>query len=168
MSSSKQVDDEARALASVRRYLRTGVRSTQDVSTYLRRRGISAEATQQVVSEARARGWLDDRACARLWAEHWARQGYAWSAILEKLLAKGLERRVIDEAARDVGASTNDATRARAVAAATTRRIRSTSRPIHQQRARLARALAVRGFDSDIIEQVLSESLGFTPSDAER
>ena len=161
MSSSKPGDEVARALAAVVRYTRPGVRSIQEVLMYLRRRGCSPETAARVIAQGRARGILDDRACARLCAEHWARAGYAWSAIRLKLSAKGLDEPTIEETATYVDAAFGDEARARLV-------VTSSLRRHMRQPARLARTLASRGFDPDLIERVLRESFGPIPSDAER
>ena len=173
MSSSKPAGERAaasrttRVLAALPRYLRTGVRSTRDVRSYLGRRGVSAGRAARLVAGYRARGWLDDRAAARLWADHWAREGYAASLIRAKLSAKGFSEDVIDETATRCCPPTDDQARARLLVAtylqrhAPPRRVRSLPAPAEgRQAGRLARTLASRGFDSDLIEQVLNESLG--------
>ena len=138
------------------RYIRTRVRSTSEAREYLRRRGASASAIRRAVAECQVRGLLDDPACARLWAAHWARSGYAWAAIFLKLREKGLGDAAIDAAAERVGRTAeDDAERARAVLAQRLRR-RQGAAP---SRPGLARILASRGFDPDTIEQLLSERI---------
>ena len=161
MSSSKP-HDEPRVLAAIPRYVRSGVRSTQEVLTYLRRRGVSPSRAARLVREYHARGLLDDRASARLWAEHWARGGYATATIQLKLSAKGFDEHVIHATIQQWCPASDDEERARVVLAQRARR--TTARPA---RARLARILASRGFDSDVIERILNGSLGPSPSDAE-
>ncbi len=137
---------------------------------------------------------LDDRSCARLWAEHWSRRGYAWIAIQQRLMRQGLGEGTIHAAARIVGGRSNDEDRARRVLADATRRpvdsahfVPSTCLPVRgsrpaafgarqggvpsrvegrrtpAQHARIARTLAARGFDADLIEHILSESADFLP-----
>ena len=153
----------ASVLAAAARYTRTGVRSVNEVRAYLEGRKVPSPIAGRVIEELTARGFLDDRACARLWGEHWARRGYAWAAIRSKLSTKGLDERTIDEAAQHLGRPSQDDARARGVVAQRTHR--SADR---RERTRLARALASRGFDPDLIERVLSESFSSRPSDAER
>jgi len=93
-------------------------------------------------------GLLDDRACARLWAGHWARQGYAGATIRLKLAAKGLEGPVIAPLIESMTRASDDEARARLVAAQRSR----------IGRAGLIRRLAARGYESDVIERVVSES----------
>ena len=156
MLSSKLEDELARVLALALRYVRAGVRSGHEVRTYLRRRGVAAEtASRAVTALSTTRGVLDDRACARLWADQWARRGYASTAIRVKLSAKGLDDVTIDHAITQLQISSDDDARAREVVARYAR-----SDVGRQGRARMARTLASRGFDSDLIEQVLNESFG--------
>ena len=182
MSSSKRRgDDVSRTLAAVARSTRAGVRSAHEVLTSLRRGGVPPEVAVQVVAEYQARGIVDDRACAQLWANHWARQGYARALIRLKLSAKGLDAQVIDSAVHRLGPPSDDEERARALVASSLRR---RERPSTRQRSpparhsgplgvwrqvprrtgsgaarRLARTLASRGFDADLIERVLNEAL---------
>ena len=91
---------------------------------------------------------VDDRACARLWAGQWARQGYAAAAIRQKLSTKGLETRVVDAAVATLDEAEDDRARARLLIDA---RLRRGWAP----RERLARWLAARGFDAEVIEHTL-------------
>ena len=162
MSLSK--DESSRALQDARRYLRGRVRSTRDVLTYLQRRGVPEPIATRVIAACRGEGLLDDEACARLWAEHWTRHGYASDAIRRKLALKGLDERAIQHATGLLGGTTGDLARARGLAEQSARRIRrpaASSDAASRERARLARSLAARGFDSDVIERVVSERFHF-------
>jgi SOS response regulatory protein OraA/RecX len=90
----------------------------------------------------------------RLWADHWARAGFASAAIRLKLSAKGFDEGVINNATSQLCPPSDDEERARLVLAQHARR--ATAR---LARARLARTLASRGFDSDLIERLLNESV---------
>ena len=151
MSSSKPGSSRTDALALAVRYTRARVRSAHEVLAYLHRRGIPPRTARRAVESAQALGAVDDRACARLWAGQWARQGYAAAAIRQKLLTKGLEARVADAAVAMLDAAEEDRRRAQLLIDA---RLRRGQAP----RGRLARWLAARGFDADIIEQTLANS----------
>lgn len=153
--------DEPRLRAVVSRYLRTSVRSTQDVLQYLSRRGVSPKRAAGLVGTYRAQGLLDDRAAARLWADHWARQGYAAWAIRLKLLDKGFNEQLAHNTITRLTCDANDEERARRLLAQHLRR--SSSRPVP---SRLARVLASRGFDSELIERVLRTSRDLAASDS--
>ena len=161
MSSSKPRSDAERLLASAIRYAGTGVRSGQQVRAYLQRAGAAVGTAERIVAACRVRGLVDDRACARLKAEHLARRGYAWAAIRVKLSAQGLTDGDIASAGRVLGTAADDAARARGVAASYRRR---TPRPTAQ---RITRALASRGFDADLIEHIVADSCGSSASHAE-
>ena len=153
----------------VARYVRGGVHSTRELRAYLQRRGFTRSEAARLLERLKAAGAADDEAGARLWVEQWARAGYAWAAIHAKLSAKGFDERAIRRAAgRDAAA--DDRSRAFGVVAERLRRaVAEGGRPrtdlARRQRARLARRLAARGFDADLIERVLDESLGRRPSD---
>ena len=162
MSSSNPGDDVARALAVATRWLRTGVRSTHEVRSYLTGRRVRPGAITRVIRECHRRGLLDDRACARLWADHWARRGYAWAAIRQRLAMKGLPEAAIDAAAARIGTTTADAARARQAAETWCRRPSAA-----RSAARLGRFLAARGFDESVIEHIVAEIYGATLADAD-
>lgn len=147
--TAKWGDDPARALAAALRYAGTGARSTREVRAFLSRRAVAPRIAQRILAECRLRGVLDDRACARLLVEHWARQGYAGAAIRLKLAAKGLEGPGIAPIVESMARASDDEARARLVAA------RHGSRG---GRAGVVRRLAARGYEPDVIERVLSES----------
>ena len=153
MSSSKSEDDVTRALATARRYVRASVRSRHEVTIYLHRRGVSPEIASRAVAMLGTQDVLNDGVCARLWAEQWARRGYASAAIRLKLAAKGLDEETITQTLTQRRISVDDAARARALAARATR-----AGAHHLERTRVARRLASRGFDPDLIEQILNES----------
>ena len=143
-SSLRRSDAPEPALRRALQYAQRRVCSGQELLAYLARRGVAATAAR------RAYGLVDDRACARLWADEWARQGYAWSAIRERLSARGLPADAVSAAARIVGGPSGDAARAQRLVARVRKR-----RP--GAPARLARQLAARGFDAELIERVLGE-----------
>ena len=141
-------------LEAALRYAGCHTRSILEVRTYLARRGASAEETSCAIAECQARNLLDDRACARLWADHWARQGYAWAAIHAKLTARGLDA-VARDAAIPADAAADDAARARTLIGS-----RRAQGDTGRARVRAARRLAGKGFDPDLIAQLLEESFG--------
>ncbi len=164
MSSSKPLDErQTRRLA--RQYLRFGTHSTSELRAYLRRHIVAERLIEPLIAEGTRSGWLDDRACTKLWALTLAERGYAWDAIREQLLTKGLDATLLERVLTSLRHVEDDAARARLVVAS---RLRGRAQPDRRLRTRLARLLAQRGFDPDLIEQVLHESCGSTPSDAER
>ena len=153
MSSSKPRSDAQRLLACAIRYAGRGVRSSHQVRAYLTRLGTASGAVARILTACRARGLVDDLACARLRADDLARRGYARAAIFAKLSGQGLAEQDIAAAARGLG---DDAARAREVAQTHLRR--SGRRASRAGPQRVARVLASRGFDADLIEQILADS----------
>src|SRR3989338_7011177 len=136
MSSSKPGDEFRDVLAAATRYASTGVRSRQELQQYLKRRGVSVGTARQAVAACADRGLVDDRACARLWAEHWARRGYAGPPIYQRLMEKALDAAAIEHAVHAMARTSDDEARARAVVARNLGR-----RTVRPSRSRLARTL---------------------------
>jgi SOS response regulatory protein OraA/RecX len=153
MSSSKRRHEASRTVTRLVRYVRTGVRSRQQLLTYLHRGGVPPRTAARLIAECEARGLVDDAAGARLWADHWARGGYGWAAIRAKLEARGFGARAIGAAGERAGLASEDESRARQLLAGRLRTGRG-------DRARLARALGSRGFDPDLSERLLDELTG--------
>lgn len=159
MSSSKPESDPRGILAGTLRYAQAAVRSTHEVRSYLRRRGVPQAVTARIIAECQARGVLDDRLSAALWAEQWSRRGYAWAAIRVKLNAKGFDEQTIHTIGKTKACASHEEARARLVVQ------RARGRPGPRARMRLARRLASRGFDPDVIEQLLGDPLTSPLSD---
>ena len=161
MSSSKP-EGRAPVPAGLARFLGSGVHSTDEVRRYLRRRGLPEPDIERLIAASRQQGLLEDRLAARLWAEQWARAGFAAAAIRHKLTVKGFDAHAIDDATERVAPSSDDEARARLVLARAARRASGVA-----ARFRLTRALASRGFDPDMIERVLREPFGSTDPNAD-
>ena len=162
MSSSKPPprDEAGRARRLARRYLRFGVRSIHETRTHLQAAGIPARTIASVLVACARQDLVDDRACAKLWAARLADRGYAWGAVREQLLEKGLDPRVVTQVLAPLAARDPDASRARLllereIDRARAARTRASRRGLH---ARWARLLARRGFEPDLIDQVLADS----------
>ena len=153
MSSSKPAGEPRLLKAAFRRFAGSGVRSKREALEFLARKGCPPDEAGAWLADCERRGLIDDRAAARLWAGHWARQDYADAAIREKLLAKGFTEHTIDESIAALQSDTDDDARARRALAGALRRSGGRRSP-----ARLARALASRGFGSELVERVLAAS----------
>lgn len=159
MSSSKFPADEAqRARTLARRYLRTGLRSVRQLHDYLRTHEVSEHTTRTILARCARAGQLDDKACAKLWATHLADQGYAWASIREQLQLKGLDGRLAGGVVDRLQSHDPDERRARLLVQERLARHAAASRA-DRFRGRLARLLARRGFDPDLIGRVLADSL---------
>ena len=132
--------------AAALRFCRAGVRSQRQLREWLERKGLREREVLAAVRIAQERGLLDDAVAVKLWADHWARKGYSWAVIAARLKAKGFERSRI-AALAEVHGGPADESRAR--------RLVKSMRPSRDS-ARRARKLAARGFDTEVIERVLS------------
>ena len=163
--ATRGLDSVTRARQLARRYLRCGTRATAQLYAYLKARDIPVNAIRLIVAESTRQGMLDDHACATLWAVHLADQGYAWDAVQERLLTKGLEAAVVRQVIAPLRAEADDGRRARSFV-----RQRLGQRGAFD-RQRVGRWLAQRGFDTELIDRVLGVVRGVTTDpldDAER
>ena len=144
MLLSKPSRDDA-ALAQVIRYAGKRVCSRSEVLAYLHRRGLPPQTAARALKAAAALNVVDDRACARLCCNHWARLGFAASAIEEKLALKSVDAGAVRIALLELKKEESDRKRAQ--------------RWINAQKNRtpkqLARSLAARGYDETVIEELI-------------
>lgn len=148
--SSLKPDRHDPALGWALRYAGKHVRSRSEVLAYLCRRGIAPQTAARALEAAAALGVVDDRACARLWCAHWARQGFAASAIEEKLNARAIEPLAISQAIKALQKEQSDLARARDFLEHAARGGKKTPK-------QLAQSLARRGFDEEILERIYPE-----------
>lgn len=132
------------------RYAGAAPRSRREVIAYLEKQGVPAQAQAALLAACEARGLIDDPAAARLCAQHWLDQGYAWAAVRERLRTKGFDDRTLHSLDAQGRFAGDEVSRAGRVAA----RLRGRSS------AAVARALASRGFDPDVVERVVSDTFG--------
>ena len=151
MSLLRPEEIERSARVAVR-YLRAGVRSSRQLRAHLKARGVHAAAVNGTIAHCRRRGLLDDRAGARLWVEHLARQGYAAAGIRLKLTAKEFGEREVDEALARLAREAGDEARAR--------ELLQRKRFISGQAGRAVRTLRARGFDDELIERIVNDPSG--------
>ncbi|MBI3323850.1 MAG: RecX family transcriptional regulator [Candidatus Omnitrophica bacterium] len=137
----------------LRRFLKAGVRSVREAEAHLGRRGIAPTQARALIAHSRRRGWLDDEACAKLWAVHLADRGYATNAIQARLLAKGLEAALISRTLQHLHLDDDEARVHDAINQL--RRPRGGSSSSQDSQRRLASALGRRGFAPDLIARAL-------------
>ncbi len=133
-------------LRAALRYAGRGVHSAHEVEAFLARRGARPEQIDAALATCRGRGLVNDAAAARLWAEHWAGQGWAWAAIETKLDGRGFRVETIRALRAGYPALADDAARAAWVMA----KVRG--------RSAAARQLAAHGFDADTIAATVGDA----------
>jgi regulatory protein len=131
----------------------------RDLLGRLRRRGAPPDVAEAVVAELEARGYVDDRAFAVVWAESRARdRSLGRERLRQELRARGVARPLVEAAIARAFEDTDEPSRARAAAV---RRL-ATLRRRAPDRAprRLHDYLRRRGYPEDVVRQVLRAVCG--------
>ena len=128
--------------------------SGRELTRRLRRRGAPADVAQAVVADLVDRGYVDDQAFARWWAEARARGRRVGSHRLrQELLAKGIPRGLADAAI--AAAFEEVAELERALEAGRRRPARPAARPGARAPARLADYLLRRGYPAATVRHAV-------------
>jgi regulatory protein len=147
------LDDKAARLAAFDLLARKSW-SGRELTRRLRRRGAPAEIARAVVADLVARGYVDDRAFARWWAEARARGRRVGSRRLrQELAAKGIPREMAEAAIAAAFEEVGEADRA---LQAGRRRLPALRRgPPARVPARLADYLLRRGYPASAVRHVV-------------
>ena len=126
----------------------------RELTGRLCRRGAPADVADAVVAELEARGYVDDRAFASVWAESRARgRSLGRQRLREELRARGIARPLVEAAIVRAFEDTDELTRALAAAR---RRLATLRRQDPDQATRrLHDYLRRRGYPGDVVRQVL-------------
>lgn len=138
--------------------------SARDLHRRLRRRGAPDEVAQAVVAELASRGYVDDAAFARFWAESRARSRRVGSRRLrQELLQKGIARDVVTTA---VAAAFEEAPEALRCLEAGRRRLPALLRRGAERAApRLRDYLARRGYPPAMVMRTVAALTGARPDE---
>jgi len=126
----------------------------RDLTARLRRRGAPPDIADTVVAELEARGYVDDRAFAAVWAESRARsRSFGRQRLQEELRARGVARPLVEAALAFAFEDTSELARAQAAGA---RRLAILRRRAPDQASRrLHDYLRRRGYPAEVVRQVL-------------
>ena len=125
-----------------------------DLVARLRRRGAPSDIADAVVSDLEARGYVDDRAFAAVWAESRARsRSFGRQRLQGELRARGVAPPLVEAALAYAFEETSELARAQAVGAHRLAMLRR--RDPDQAPRRLHDYLRRRGYPADVIRQVL-------------
>ena len=133
--------------------------STRELTRRLGRRGASADVARAIVAELQSRGYLDDEAFARWWAQARARGRRIGSLRLrQELAAKGIPREL---AAAAIEAAFEEASELDRALEAGRRRLTGLrgSAPDHVP-TRLAGYLLRRGYPGPLVRRVVKRLIG--------
>jgi regulatory protein len=126
----------------------------RDLTARLRRRGAPPDIADTVVAELEARGYVDDRAFAAVWAESRARsRSFGRQRLQEELRARGVARPLVETALAFAFEDTSELVRAQAAGARRLAMLRR--RAPEQAPRRLHDYLRRRGYPADVVRQVL-------------
>jgi regulatory protein len=134
-------------------------RSTRELSRHLGRRGAPADVARAVVAELEARGYLDDDAFARWWAQVRAdRRNVGSLRLRRELAAKGIPREVVATA---VEAAFEEASELDRALEAGRRRLPALLRAAPDRApAKLAGYLLRRGYPPLLVRRVVKRLTG--------
>lgn len=133
--------------------------SGRELGRRLRRRGAPAEVAQAVVAELTRRGYVDDQAFARWWAEARARGRRIGSRRLrQELVAKGIPREMVEAA---IAAAFEEVGESERALEAARRRLPALLRGRQAARAstRLADYLLRRGYPASAVRHAVATLL---------
>ena len=125
-----------------------------DLVARLRRRGAPPDIADAVVADLEARGYVDDRAFAAVWAESRARsRSFGRQRLQGELRARGVAPPLVEAALAYAFEETSELARAQAVGEHRLAMLRR--RDPDQAPRRLHDYLRRRGYPADVIRQVL-------------
>ncbi len=146
-----------RVLSATTRWLGRRPRSRAQVQARLESRGVAPPMVQRLMQRLEELGLLDDAALGReLIAQITARRPAGAALLAAKLVQRGLSEELAQRLACEAGADPAR-TLAQALALARRRQTPWAGLPQASQARRLAGLLARRGFEEDIIHDVLAE-----------
>jgi regulatory protein len=144
-------------------------RSSQEIVTRLRRKGMAKDAIAHAVGRLEAEGLLEDSAFAREYARARASRGYGRVRILAELAARGVDRHVAELAVAEVGEDDEAERRARLLALAEKRAGQLETQERGVARRRLVQFLLRRGYPlGEVLDVVGQVAAGSSPDAGRR
>lgn len=152
----RHADTRQRATEAAMRYLGIRPRSTREIRDYLRGKEYAPETVETAIGRLTARGYLDDAAFARWWAENRSQFRPRGPHLLrQELRRKGIESATVDDALTEHAESVDTDVQALAVAR---QKLRALLRQGLAQEViirRLSGLLSRRGYGYDTLRTVL-------------
>jgi regulatory protein len=166
--------ERGKAYDAAVRLLAVRGRSTREIVTRLRRKGMGKDATAHAVGRLETEGLLNDAAFAREYAQTRISRGFGRARIAADLSRKGVSRHDAELAVAEAGGDDESARREQLLALA--RKRAAQLKGVHREvaRRRLIGYLARRGYGGagvlDVVDQALdaSTSSGRLPASGDR
>lgn len=156
LDTLRHADVRQRATEAAARYLGMRPRSTHEIRDYLHRKGYAPETVETAVGRLTERGYLDDVAFARWWAENRAQfQPRGPHLIRQELRRKGVASATIDETLAEQAETVDADAQALALARTKLRSLHKSGLGPDVITRRLSGLLARRGYGYDIVRTVL-------------
>jgi regulatory protein len=149
--------ERANAYDAAVRLLAVRGRSTQEIVTRLRQKGLGKDAVAHAVGRLEADGLLDDGRFAREYARMQTTRGHGPARIMAELSRKGVERHVAERAVAEVGGDDEGERRERLLALARKRAMQLRGLDRDVARRRLMAYLARRGYGAGQVRDVVAE-----------
>jgi regulatory protein len=151
----KAEQSEKEALEKAFRYLAQRDRTRGEMAAYLASRGYGEEVIAHTLQRLTSLGYIDDRRFVRQWIA-WRRRKSGYHRLRQDLLARGVERQIVDEEMADLSPE-DEQEHAIARELARQRMLRYCGDAPEAAARRLAAYLARRGFAFGIISKVVRE-----------
>ncbi len=156
LDALRRADVRQRATEAAVRYLGMRPRSTHEIRDYLHHKGYSPETVETAVGGLTERGYLDDIAFARWWAENRAQfQPRGPHLIRQELRRKGVTSVTIDDTLAEQAETVDTDAQALALARIKLRTFHKNGLEPDVITRRLSGLLARRGYGYDIVRTVL-------------
>jgi regulatory protein len=156
--------ERRRAYDAAVRLLAVRGRSSQELVSRLRRKGLAQDAALHALGRLESEGLVNDATYAREYARAKADRGYGPARILAELAAKGVSRRDAELAVAQTGQDDEAVRQDRLLALARKRARQLAAEPPEVGRRRLVRFLLRRGFATGEVLGVVRRLTGGPPS----
>jgi regulatory protein len=156
----RRADVRQRAAEAAMRYLGVRPRSTREIRDYLRGKQYEAETIDAAVARLTERGYLDDAAFARWWAENRAQFRPRGPHLLrQELRKKGIENTTVDDALAEQAETVDVDAQALALARSKLRSLHRNGLEPEVILRRLSGLLSRRGYGYDTVRTVVRQLL---------
>lgn len=156
LDALRHADVRQRATEAAVRYLGPRPRSTREITDYLHRKGYSPATVETAVGRLTERGYLDDAAFARWWAENRAQfQPRGPHLLRQELRRKGVATATVDDTLAEQAETVDTDAQALALARSKLRSLHKNGLEPDAIYRRLTGLLGRRGYGYDTIRTAL-------------